>query len=217
MKDCTIHPNYIKAKKKSAKTLRKKFQDRYKNNPKFCLNCDKELEYTKRKNKFCNYSCAAQYNNKDRIISKKECYSNCKECGKKLNRTEHKQYKFCSQKCCNANHRSKEFEDITTKLNNGELNYLTTSNATPSKKRLKRIIEIRDGNRCSICSIPAEWEFKPLIMILDHIDGNSENNSLDNLRLVCSNCDSQLPTYKGRNIGNGRYKRRQRYAEGKSY
>ena len=54
-------------------------------------------------------------------------------------------------------------------------------------------------------------------MILDHIDGNADNNNLINLRLVCSNCDSQLPTYKGRNKGNGRFKRRERYANNQSY
>lgn len=57
----------------------------------------------------------------------------------------------------------------------------------------------------------------PLTLILDHIDGNPENNRRDNLRLICPNCDSQLPTYKSRNRGNGRAFRRQRYADGKSY
>jgi hypothetical protein len=58
---------------------------------------------------------------------------------------------------------------------------------------------------------------RPLVLVLDHIDGNSENNRRDNLRLVCPNCDSQLPTFKMRNKGKGRYSRRQRYAEGRSY
>ena len=52
---------------------------------------------------------------------------------------------------------------------------------------------------------------------MDHIDGNSDNWMDNNLRLVCGNCDMQLPTYKSKNLGNGRYKRRQRYLEGKSY
>ena len=55
------------------------------------------------------------------------------------------------------------------------------------------------------------------IFVLDHIDGNSENNWRSNLRLVCPNCDSQLPTYKAKNKGSGRHVRRTRYAEGKSY
>ena len=52
---------------------------------------------------------------------------------------------------------------------------------------------------------------------LEHIDGNSENNSLENLKLLCPNCHSLTPTYKALNTGNGRHSRRKRYEEGKSY
>jgi len=45
-------------------------------------------------------------------------------------------------------------------------------------------------------------------LILDHINGNSEDWSVQNVRLVCGNCDMQLPTYKGRNKGKGREWRR---------
>ena len=75
---------------------------------------------------------------------------------------------------------------------------------------------VKQDYSCNICGID-EWENKVLVLILDHIDGNSENNSLENLRLVCPNCDSQLPTFKARNTGNGRAYRRERYAAGKSY
>jgi len=72
------------------------------------------------------------------------------------------------------------------------------------------------GCQCSICAI-THWRGEVVPLIMDHIDGNSENNQLTNLRLVCGNCDMQLPTYKGRNFGNGRHSRRQRYKDGKSY
>jgi len=77
---------------------------------------------------------------------------------------------------------------------------------------------IRDQRgRCAICGIFHEWNGRSLVFVLDHIDGDSTNNRRENLRLVCPNCDSQLPTFKSRNKGNGRHSRRQRYAEGKSY
>ncbi|WP_246087958.1 HNH endonuclease [Nocardioides albertanoniae] len=70
---------------------------------------------------------------------------------------------------------------------------------------------------CAICAFPASWNDLELTFVLDHIDGDATNNRRENLRLVCPNCDSQLPTYKAKNRGSGRAWRRQRYADGKSY
>lgn len=70
---------------------------------------------------------------------------------------------------------------------------------------------------CDICGSPDHWMGMTLIFVLDHIDGDSMNNGRDNLRMVCPNCDSQLPTFQSRNRGKGRYLRRERYANGQSY
>lgn len=52
---------------------------------------------------------------------------------------------------------------------------------------------------CSICGIEPIWQGKPMPLILDHINGVNNDNRLENLRFVCSNCDSQLDTYKSKN------------------
>lgn len=52
---------------------------------------------------------------------------------------------------------------------------------------------------CSICFIGPIWNGKPMPLILDHINGVNNDNRLINLRFVCSNCDSQLDTYKSKN------------------
>ena len=55
--------------------------------------------------------------------------------------------------------------------------------------------------RCVICDVGPEWMGNPMPLILDHINGINNDNRLENLRFVCSNCDTQLPTYKSKNKG----------------
>lgn len=54
---------------------------------------------------------------------------------------------------------------------------------------------------CTFHTQPLLWAEKQLPLILDHINGNNLDNSPDNLRLLCPNCDSQLPTRGGANRG----------------
>lgn len=62
---------------------------------------------------------------------------------------------------------------------------------------------VKDGllrNECYVCGIGPSWKGKPLVLVLDHINGIRNDHSITNLRLVCPNCDSQLPTFCGRNL-----------------
>ena len=68
--------------------------------------------------------------------------------------------------------------------------------------------------KCAICGILPIWNNKPLTFILDHIDGHASNNKRSNLRCICSNCDSQLDTYKSKNkCGERSYYRYHRSAQ----
>lgn len=160
-----------------------------------CLLCGKEIPS---KNKFCSQSHSAIYNNSHRPKKKYVCQF----CGKEFSGYTKKNNKYCSIECANK----AKFDKYNKLFLKGEINQQHT---------LKRhFIELNDY-KCSICGLK-EWQNKPIVLILDHINGNPYDNSPKNLRLVCPNCDSQLPTYKSKNKGHGRYYRRKRYKEGKS-
>ena len=74
--------------------------------------------------------------------------------------------------------------------------------ATIARHHVKKKILQRNliEHECQVCGIGPEWNDMPMTLILDHINGINNDNRLENLRFVCSNCDSQLPTYKSRNI-----------------
>ena len=61
------------------------------------------------------------------------------------------------------------------------------------KKRLIKEGEIEEV--CEVCGMGPEWNGKKLVLILDHRNGIRNDHRRKNLRLVCPNCNSQLPTH----------------------
>ena len=51
--------------------------------------------------------------------------------------------------------------------------------------------------KCECCGI-SEWNNKDITLQLHHKDGNRNNNSLDNLQILCPNCHSQTDSYCGK-------------------
>lgn len=80
-------------------------------------------------------------------------------------------------------------------------NKIFVKNSTYPRHSLKERIKRKEliEYRCSVCGIDAMWNNKPMPLILDHINGVNNDNRLKNLRFVCSNCDTQLETYKSKN------------------
>lgn len=67
------------------------------------------------------------------------------------------------------------------------------------KLKVRLIKEQVIENKCLCCGI-TEWNTKPITLQLDHINGNSSDHRLENLRLLCPNCHSQTDTWCGKNI-----------------
>lgn len=58
--------------------------------------------------------------------------------------------------------------------------------------------------KCVECGTTNMWNDKPLTLQLDHIDGDGNNNLLNNLRWLCPNCHSQTQTFAGKNVSKER-------------
>ena len=177
----------------------------YNESPNKCSCCDRTLSYEKRKNKFCSSSCAAKINNINVIRHGNPIHNTCLFCGSYIKKA-HSIY--CNNACQQEYAKNKYIE-------------LWLNNPTTYKKlpRFARTYLLnKSDNKCSICCWSEKNQYSNTYpLVIDHIDGNSENNNLSNLRVICPNCDSLTPTYKGLNKGNGRAYRRKRYKEGKSY
>lgn len=50
-------------------------------------------------------------------------------------------------------------------------------------------------NRCVLCGLEGEWNGRSIVLQLDHINGKSTDNRIENLRMLCPNCHSQTDTF----------------------
>lgn len=66
--------------------------------------------------------------------------------------------------------------------------------------RLTRaLLEVGTPYECVLCGLGDTWNSRPLVLEVDHIDGNWRNCLRKNLRLLCPNCHSQEPYSKNTN------------------
>lgn len=132
--------------------------------------------------------------------------------------------RFCSRKCANSREKTDEIRKrtsdtlkrahidgrISTKGRVYAEEVIQKRKETWDKKLLesdfsslkfesirKRVILEQNNccNRCGIC----EWLNLPITLELEHIDGNRQNNSRENLEALCPNCHSMTDTWRGRN------------------
>lgn len=74
-------------------------------------------------------------------------------------------------------------------------------NSTCSRTNLKDRL-YREGlkiRKCEECGQDEIWRGKKMSLILDHINGIHNDNRIENLRILCPNCNSTLETHAGKN------------------
>lgn len=169
----------------------------YSNAPSLCSQCQKELPFRLRKNKFCSRSCAATYNNFARPNNTVSETWICLNCNKSHLTVAYKPRKYCSVAC------QKEHEN-TVRIEQWLSGGPSWNLQTPGWA--KSYIKSTQGTRCAICEL-STWQGHPITLEVDHINGNPHDNVLINLRLLCPNCHSATDSFKGRNRGNGRINR----------
>ena len=85
--------------------------------------------------------------------------------------------------------------------NNFDYDRFRKGNVIKSAQAIDALTFLR-GHRCGL----TEWMGQPICLEVHHIDGDSLNNELDNLKLLCPNCHSFTDNYRGKNINNGTHK-----------
>lgn len=164
---------------------------------KLCLQCQRQIPFEKRRNRFCSHSCFATYNNTRRAVP-----HICLTCGARYtpkNQNSH----YCSSQCSNdARYPNYIKKWLAGEISGGSWNGISV--------HVRKWLIKKFGEQCSICGWAEHNPTSNKVPIqVDHIDGNPENHRPENLRFLCPNCHSLTPTFGGLNRGKGR---KQRYA-----
>ena len=81
------------------------------------------------------------------------------------------------------------------------LSEILVVNSTYNRSNLRERL-LKEGlleNKCSECGQGPLWNNKVLVLQLDHINGISDDNRIENLRILCPHCHSQTDNFAGKN------------------
>ena len=121
---------------------------------------------------------------------------NCLLCNLKKRYTTSGKNKFCSVNC---QMKHKWVNETIPRIENGECSH-------HAAEVLKKYLVEKFGEKCVECGQDGTWNNRPLVLQLDHIDGDSDNNFPSNIRLLCPNCHTQTENFGSKGKGS-RYKK----------
>jgi len=121
--------------------------------------------------------------------------NNCKFCNEETTNSS-----YCSNKCQQA------FQSATKRENYLNGKYVGKSLFYRTGEWTRNLLIEHKGYSCSVCFNPGIWQGKPLVLEVNHIDGDALNNCIENTEFVCPNCHCQTDTHRAKNIGNGKRK-----------
>lgn len=155
---------------------------------------------------FCNSACQSSAYKDPNInicsgpisTGKRTKKTPCKICG--LER--HSNYNIC--KSC------KKLECLKTWLA-GDISVTWSGPYKETKSFVKEHLKTVRGDKCENCSFDKKSPSGNSIIQLEHIDGNYQNNAIENLQLLCPNCHAMTETYGNKNKNGGRKYRKKYY------
>ncbi len=169
-----------------------------------CKKCGKEFSSLKNdKRKFCSRSCSTTVSNIGKQRNVKTGYYIFDESNKCLNCNnivKSSGKKYCSNKCQGEYTKFQTFQEIE----NGNLEL--------DSRRYKDYLIYKHDAKCMECGWDKVNSVTGNVPIqLHHIDGNADNNQLENLKLLCPNCHSLTPNFGklNKNIIHKRNEKRQ--------
>lgn len=129
----------------------------------------------------------------------------CLHCVKALT---NKRSTYCSIKCQNDFAYSEYIREWKLGLQDGSRGKVTRN----FSYHVIRYLREHSNNRCLLCGWDKVHPITGRVPLeIDHLDGDSNNNSPGNLRMLCPNCHSLTANYRNLNAGKGRLWRRKKY------
>jgi HNH endonuclease len=89
----------------------------------------------------------------------------------------------------------KPYNEKKTKISNTAI-FIVNSTYLSGNKIKKRLYDAGLKEcKCELCGQDENWHGQHMSLILDHINGIHNDNRIENLRILCPNCNATLPTH----------------------